>query len=326
MKILTIAIPTYNRAKYLDICLNNIFTRNNLNYKDIEFIVSDNNSSDDTETIVREYIKKGFDINYIKNQKNIGPDNNFIQCFNLANGKYFWLIGDDDIVVDGAIERILKVLKTNEECGIVFLNSYPFLNDYKKEMPNLNKDGFIIYNSIDEFLSKASYFLTFISTTIVNKRLALKDIEIESMKDTNLIQLSWTFNALFNSKKNIFIKYYSIAAKSGNTGGYQLCRVFGYNLQKVFDIYQNKGVNPKYFKIIKNKMLITFFPASIIRAKNQMFKGENENFFKTLYPLYKNYPYFWLFTVPAILLPSKVSYMIYTIANYLRRIKRILSI
>jgi hypothetical protein len=136
-----------------------------------------------------------------------------------------------------------------------------------------------------------------------------------------LIQLSWTFNALFNSEKNIFIKYYSIAAKSGNTGGYQLCRVFGYNLQKVFDIYQNKGVNPKYFKIIKNKMLITFFPANIIRAKNQMFKGENENFFKTLYPLYKNYLYFWLFTVPAIFLPSKISYTIYAIANYLRKIK-----
>jgi glycosyltransferase involved in cell wall biosynthesis len=184
MKILTIAIPTYNRAKDLNSCLNSIFSQTNVNYDDIEFVVSDNNSSDDTETVVREYIKKGFNINYIKNKKNIGPDNNFIQCFNLANGKYFWLIGDDDIVVDGALERILKVLKTNEEYGIVFLNSYPFLNDFKNEKPISNKDGFIIYGSIYSFLSKVSYFLTFISTTIVNKRLALKDIDIESMRDT----------------------------------------------------------------------------------------------------------------------------------------------
>jgi len=320
--LLTIAIPTYNRCEYLKICLNSICSQKNVNFNEIELMVSDNNSDDNTDLLVKEFIKNGLNIRYIKNEKNIGPDNNFIQCFNLAKGKYFWLIGDDDIVIEGALEKIINSLKGDEEYGLIFLNSYPFLNDYLKEKPNFNKDGFIVFDSHISFISKFHYFLTFISTVIVNKNIAIKDIDIENMRDTNLIQLSWTFNALFKSSKNAFIERYCIAAKSGSTGGYKLCAVFGHNLQKAFDIYIRRGVNPQYFEVIKKKMLISFFPANIIRAKKKLFKGEKENFFKMLYPLYKNYLYFWLFTLPAIVFPLWLSYRIYIFFNLLRKFKR----
>jgi len=326
MKILTIAIPTYNREKDLSVCLNSIFSQKDINYDDIEFLVSDNNSTDNTELLIKKFIKKGLPIRYIRNEKNIGPDNNFVQCFNLAIGRYFWLIGDDDIVLDGAISRILRLLKSNEEYGVVFLNSYPFVKNYEKEMPSMIKDSFTVYTSIPDFLSKSSYYLTFISTAVINKDISIKGIDIENMRKTNLIQLSWTFNAVFNSNKNAFIEYYCISAKSGARGGYKLCSVFGNNLQKVFDIYIGKGINPEYFEIIKKKMLMTFFPANIIRAKKQFFKGEKENYFKTLYPLYKNYLYFWMFTIPAIVLPVYLAYPLYKIVDLLRKLRRNFSV
>ena len=65
--LLTIAIPTYNRASYLDLCLSRIF--NQLSKKEplVEVLISNNNSSDNTEEIVNRYVSQGLTVSYIKN-------------------------------------------------------------------------------------------------------------------------------------------------------------------------------------------------------------------------------------------------------------------
>ena len=65
---LSICIPTYNRAKHINNCLNSILL-NELN-NDFEIIISDNGSTDNTESIVHEYIDK-LPIKYFKNEENI---------------------------------------------------------------------------------------------------------------------------------------------------------------------------------------------------------------------------------------------------------------
>jgi hypothetical protein len=255
---------------------------------------------------------------YIRNNENIGPDNNFIQCFKLSQGKYFWLLGDDDVVIEGAIEKIINLLKSEREFGVIHLNSYPFLNDYRKEAPKKQRDYVKIYESPKKFLKDINCYITFISTNIINKKLSLVNINIESFRNTNLIQLSWLLNAFSNSKFNAFIGYYCVAAKLGNTGGYKLSEVFGYNFERAFEIYKISY----YFKIISDKMLVSFFPANIIRARIGMLKAYREDYFQSLYPLfYKNFR-FWLFTVPAIILPVKLAYIIYSIINYLKKLRR----
>ena len=59
--LLTIAIPTYNRPIYLDACLKHIY-KQWLQYKDlVEIIVSNNDSQDDTDAIVRKYQQQGLE-------------------------------------------------------------------------------------------------------------------------------------------------------------------------------------------------------------------------------------------------------------------------
>ena len=65
-KLLSIAIPTYNRAHYLDLCLSQICKQLPGNEQDIELIVSDNASPDNTEEVVKKYIDRGIDLKYIK--------------------------------------------------------------------------------------------------------------------------------------------------------------------------------------------------------------------------------------------------------------------
>ena len=59
---LSIIVPTYNRAGYLKECLNSIICQN---YPNLEIIVTDDNSTDNTEEVVKEYIKKYSYIKYV---------------------------------------------------------------------------------------------------------------------------------------------------------------------------------------------------------------------------------------------------------------------
>src|SRR5665647_1822946 len=87
-KLLTIAIPTYNRAEYLNTCLSHITLQLNSYESLVEVIVSDNCSSDNTLDVVHSYLEKGFNIRYIRNESNLGADNNIVNCMILSTGKY----------------------------------------------------------------------------------------------------------------------------------------------------------------------------------------------------------------------------------------------
>jgi glycosyltransferase involved in cell wall biosynthesis len=86
--LLTLAIPTYNRALILERALKIIQPQLESAKYPVEFIVSDNASLDDTGEIVQKYINQGMPIRYIRNEQNMGPAFNIIQCVKEAKGKY----------------------------------------------------------------------------------------------------------------------------------------------------------------------------------------------------------------------------------------------
>ncbi|WP_157697817.1 glycosyltransferase family 2 protein, partial [Caballeronia calidae] len=101
---LTIAIPTFNRARYLRINLQRLAEEmpSTLSGK-VEILVSDNHSTDETPTIVADAIHAGLVLRYIRNERNLGSDANIAQCFNEARGDYIQILGDDDIYVRGTL-------------------------------------------------------------------------------------------------------------------------------------------------------------------------------------------------------------------------------
>src|SRR5579859_7609105 len=122
--LLTIAIPTYNRAPYLKELLLVLFDQL-LDEPRFELMISDNATSDETPAVVDEFVKQGLQLRYIRNQTNIGPDANFLQCFEKARGKYVWILGDDDLVLPGAIALVLSSL-SQDEYDLVYLSHKGF--------------------------------------------------------------------------------------------------------------------------------------------------------------------------------------------------------
>lgn len=315
--LLTIAIPTFNRAGWLDLCLSQIEKQAPSLGRQVEILVSNNNSADNTDDIVSRYVSSGLAITYIRNAENIGSDRNLLQCFKRSSGKYVLVMGDDDVILDNALGKIVSILEKGDY-GVVFLNSYGFTDDFLAERPKARSRGHKVYANVDEFISKAGYLMSFISVNIVNRKLVDEEL-LEQLVNTNLVQLGWVFSALFKSEKNVFVNEYSVAARMYNSGGYKLCEVFAVRFNKVFDIFIKRGIDKKKFRIINNKMLFKYFPAQIVRSRLNLLNLFPEDFYQSLYPLYKTYPKFWIFTVPAIFLPRSVSNLFYTLAKTVRQ-------
>jgi glycosyltransferase involved in cell wall biosynthesis len=111
----TIAIPTYNRAdNYLKQTLASAL---NQTYENIEVIVSDNCSTDDTETVVNNF--NDLRIRYFRQSKNIGANNNFNFCLKQARGEYFLLLLDDDLIDPDFVETCMMAVKNYTEIGII---------------------------------------------------------------------------------------------------------------------------------------------------------------------------------------------------------------
>src|SRR5690349_17462512 len=104
LPVLTIAIPTFNRANYLEMNLGRLVDECScIAPGTIEIIVSDNHSTDTTPEVVARAIERGLPIRYLRNAMDIGSDANIAQCFNEATGHYVQIMGDDDLYAKGRL-------------------------------------------------------------------------------------------------------------------------------------------------------------------------------------------------------------------------------
>lgn len=103
--LLTIAIPTYNRAACLERQLSRLKRQND---DCIEILVSDNASDDNTAEVVNRYSDHMDNISYLRNTENLGFDRNIMKLYLSAQSEYIWFLSDDDPILDGAVCNVLK--------------------------------------------------------------------------------------------------------------------------------------------------------------------------------------------------------------------------
>lgn len=123
--ILTISIPTFNRAELLRNFLPILLEDASQQGDDIEIIVSDNCSTDKTNEVLIELGEKYKFIHH-RQAESIGVKNVIFAADNLAKGEFCWIIGDDDIVPPGTIRRILNLVNENPDIDYFFLPSAHF--------------------------------------------------------------------------------------------------------------------------------------------------------------------------------------------------------
>lgn len=100
---LSVAIPQYNRRRYLERNLESLFMQT---FPDFEILVSDDNSPDDSNDIIPELLQQsGRTFQYYAQSTNLGYDGNVRFCLSHARGRYVMLLGNDDALVRSSTLR-----------------------------------------------------------------------------------------------------------------------------------------------------------------------------------------------------------------------------
>ncbi len=125
-KLLTIAIPTYNRAELLDQQLERVFHAVQ-GYENLcDVFVSNNQSTDDTAVIIEKWCARFSNISVFTQKENIGAVRNISWCLKQARSKFVWALSDDDPLIENSLPQILQRLKDNPDLAVMLLNFSTF--------------------------------------------------------------------------------------------------------------------------------------------------------------------------------------------------------
>ena len=296
---LTIAIPTFNRARFLKHTLERIQEqRFAIGTDRIELLVCDNHSEDSTPDVLREVQLLDPSIRITRHNTNIGPDHNIATCFMLARGRYVWILGDDDFPVDGLLARLLPILEKTDY-GLVYLKPYGFDTDPIAERPfSLGSEH--EYTSLSAFLYRVGAHLTFISSIIVYKDFLDKH-DFLAGEANNLLQLEIYLAAAERSLKYLYISRYSVACKRNNSGGYDFTEVFVERLQVAIDRHLQQR-KPGAARALRNAIMLRYYPQHILFMRLRRDEKAQESYLK-FKKIYNKNSIFLIIIAPIFILP-----------------------
>ena len=141
---ISVVIPTYNRYSYLKQLITSIFEQS---YNNIELIVINDNSTDNTDKYMLKLEKENSNIKYIKNEENRGPSYSRRIGYEKAEGEYIIFADDDDYYIDNNFFEKVVILYRKEKFKNVALISgnVKRLEEEKKKFidADLGIDGYI---------------------------------------------------------------------------------------------------------------------------------------------------------------------------------------
>ncbi|SHK79220.1 glycosyltransferase family 2 protein [Rhodothermus profundi] len=119
--LVSILIPTFNRAGYLQTALESACAQT---YPHLEIIVLDDASTDRTPAVVQAFQEQDNRILYVRNHRNRGLVANWRQGVEIAQGEFFCFLGDDDALEPTFVETLLQPLRQHPELVLAFCDHW----------------------------------------------------------------------------------------------------------------------------------------------------------------------------------------------------------
>jgi len=266
---ISVIIPTYNRAQVLSRAIQSVLKQT---FNDFELIIVDDGSSDNTDEIVKEYIKKDNRIKYIKHDVNKGGNKARNTGINNSLGDYITFLDSDDEYLPNNLEERYKIRqKISNDYGVIYNQNLKKTNIGKKIIPKkaIKKNESIIkYLFINQGELQTN-------TLFINKEVLIKN---NIYFDENLKRhQDWDFTIRLQDVTNFYFlnKCLSIWNAEGEnnrvskqknySASFQLIEKFKDKFEKEKDVLANfyYFLGIRYLKIEKKKEARELFLKSI---------------------------------------------------------------
>jgi glycosyltransferase involved in cell wall biosynthesis len=290
LPILSICIPTYNRAVILDKTINSIVNQRRFREtNDVEIVISDNCSDDNTSEVVEKFLKLYPDkIVYNRNDSNIS-DANFEKVLSFANGIFLKLNNDTLIHKDGSLDQLIWIISNHiKEKDILFI-----LNGISS-LKQVN-----ILNTANEFLSMASFWITWIGAYGFWKQDFERIENFTRYSHLQLAQIDVLFSMIKQTNKRIYIYNYELITLENplKKGGYDIITVFIDNYSFILKKQVlNKIINMQVYKKEMNKILMNYICFHLVNIKihSSTLFFEHQNAFRRINKFYIYNPFLLL--------------------------------
>lgn len=309
--LLSLCIPTYNRAPLLREALDAVAAQGDADlFALVEVCVSDNASADGTELMVCEFAACHPELNlrYHRHSENLGADHNIIGMAMQAVGEFVWILGDDDLLLPGALAKLLSLIRAHPDIGAFCLNLAAFthtLADLEPPVFSLREDRTLADpNEALEFLGT---WITFLSVLAFRREILLKQDYLQRA-DTNILQAYLFLDALSASHKSWATREPLLAVRTGNTGGYSFFKVFVTQFSRLLDYAEQSGYSAASVRRVRVRHLKGFVFSCIVTNKLRGSAGRSAQDYgdgiRRLLAAYGLHPFVAGVLIPLMLTPA----------------------
>jgi acetyltransferase-like isoleucine patch superfamily enzyme/glycosyltransferase involved in cell wall biosynthesis len=233
--VLSICIPTYNRASFLQQTLASIVSQQAfIDSDEVEVVISDNCSPDETEAVAARFVAAWpGKVRYFRHDPGIPADENFAAVLSHGRGQFLKLHNDNLQIRDGSIAEIVKVIKvTAAEQPVIF-----FTNG------NMNAGNPIeTQASLSDFVRRVSYFSTWIGGFGIWRSQFAAMPDFGRAARLQLVQADVLFRLMAAGKRAIVLyEHYFVGMHVPKKGGYNIAQVFGQNYLSLLKPYVEAG-------------------------------------------------------------------------------------
>lgn len=310
--ILSICIPTYNRALFLRECLQSIVVSQEGYEKRVEIVILDNASTDNTSTVVAEFQDGIRNIRYYRNKSLIDGNQNINKVAQLGEGEYLWVFGDDDKIDKHAVPTIISQIEKG--CKLIVMNVVPFSAELgprsKSPYYHIRLPGFM--NDHNLVMKKFSATICFISEVVMHHSIVQNrtDNKIEIGIEHGFPFLPAIYS---NIKRQCAVRYISDALvfnRTGNSGfdsnsGIALWNTyFINNMAMLLRGLRAEGYSGSSIRAAKNKIILFYIIWQVVKQKLE--GGMWRDVYTRLWQYYRDCWTFWIICMPLALTPGFV--------------------
>ncbi len=326
---LSLCVPTYRRPALLREALRAVLDQiGPEEAAQVEILVVDNASPDDTPQAVEEIKQQSpyVPLRYVCNPENIGPDANFLKAIGLARGRFVCLLSDDDILLPGAVAKLLGLIQEYPDFGGFCLNVRPFSQDPLEETPlrmALLEDRVLVQR--DEALELIRSSITFLSILAFNKS-CISDHLTDGYYTEKIGTYSVTgylfLDVIAAGKGIVAIAQPMVAQRVENTDALNYFQLFITELTALLNYAEAVGFSGKLIRQIKTENLVDarYFVAlvKIYNRQTELWSSRGDAI-RRLFAVYRFRPYLWLVVVPLMFFPRPLRPLVHLARRLLGR-------
>lgn len=316
--ILSLCLPTYKRAALLDQALRAVLGQiTPALASEIEVIILDNASPDETPATVQKAFAEfpHVALRYVRRTENIGPDANFTDALTQARGEFLYLLSDDDVLLPGAVARLLELIAAHPGFDAFALNTRPFTHSPEEKTEGIFRlEGDRTLPTRDEALVFLNTHITFLSC-IAFRRANVLGRDYSDKAGTVLIQAFFFVDALAPGRGFYVTRQPFLAQRADNNQGFNFFEIFVTNFDLVLRYARQNGYSPAAVRRVRARALrFVCYGVGVFKTKGAIgtIRPDYRDGLARLWRVYGPHPILLLVIVPMILTPRPVYALLFT--------------